>query len=346
MILKTHLNQPAFSPSEAQRWWGGIQDATDKILSWKTKEWTPTLPERYEHIHSWKVRETFQHPDDSEALIMIATDRISTHDVIHHGLIPGKGKALTAMANYWFNYFAQHEETQDIPNQLSETSFPEDFPEEYKESAVVVKKLKALPIEAIVRWYLYGSALKWYYSQSWELATGEYVWEWLQKCSKFPEALFTPSTKEDSWDVNVDYNLMVQKIDEWLQFNDLGHLSAREIWAQVEQYSLSMYNTANNHAQEKWLVLWDTKFEFGLDAEWKVHVIDEVCTADSSRLWEAQSVIEWDEPVAKDKQPVRDYVAEYWKQNPEQNKKPVSIIQMVRGVTAQRYEEISKIFSK
>jgi len=82
---------------------------------------------------------------------MIATDRISTHDVIHQGLIPGKGKALTRMANYWFAYFSQHEDTKDIPNQLSNTSLPADFPQDLVESTVVVKKLKALPIEAIVR---------------------------------------------------------------------------------------------------------------------------------------------------------------------------------------------------
>jgi len=129
----------------------------------------PQLPSRYNLVHSGKVRETYQHPDDPNSLILIASDRISTHDVIHHGLIPGKGKALTAMANYWFKYFGQHEDTKDIPNQLSETPLPDDFPSEYRESAVVVKKLTALPIEAIVRGYLYGSALKDYDSESGKL---------------------------------------------------------------------------------------------------------------------------------------------------------------------------------
>ena len=106
---------------------------------------------------------------------MVATDRISTHDVIHDGLIPGKGKALTAMANYWFEYFSGHETTKDIPNQLSSTPLPDDFPQEWREQTVVVKKLRALPIEAIVRGYLYGSALKGYDSETGKLATGEEV---------------------------------------------------------------------------------------------------------------------------------------------------------------------------
>lgn len=347
MVLKLREKWPVFTPADLGNGGESTSSATQKIIAGEVKEWSPQLPKRYKHIHSWKVRETYQHPDDPESFIMIATDRISTHDVIHNGLIPGKWIALTNMANYWFDYFSKHEDTKDIPTQLSETVLPDDFPIEISESAVVVKKLKALPIEAIVRWYLYGSALKWYNLESWNLETWEQVWEWLKKCSKFPDALFTPSTKEDSWDVNVDYNLMVQKIDEWLHFNNLEYLSAREIWAQVEKYSLNMYNTANSHAQEKWLILWDTKFEFGLDDTGKLHVIDEVCTADSSRLWEAESVIEWEEPIAKDKQPVRDYVMGYWKENSAEDGKkyPVQIIEMIQEVTAKRYDEISAIFS-
>jgi len=331
------------------RKWGSrnpeVVELTSWILSWEIKEWSPKLPERYKHIHSGKVRETFEHPDNPKCLIMIATDRISTHDVIHKGLIEWKWKALTHMANYWFKYFAEHKDTDDIPNQLSNTQFPEDFPPELLESSVVVKKLTALPIEAIVRWYMYGSALKGYNEETWELATWEFVWIGLTKCSKFSKALFTPSTKSDSWDINITFDSMVQVLNEWLHIQWFQHLSGIIIAAQIEQYSLNMYNAANNHAQEKWLVFWDTKFEFWLDSRGKLHVIDEVCTADSSRLWEAQSVVEWDEPIAKDKQPVRDYVADYWKENPEQNKQAVQIIELVREVTAKRYKEISEIFS-
>lgn len=355
MVLKLWEILRTFNaPGEESGVTGGVNDAAADIVSGKTKEGSPKLPDRYKHTHSGKVRETYQHPDDPESLIMIATDRISTHDIIHKGLIPGKWKALTRMANYWFEYFSKHEDTKTIPNQLSDTPFPADFPDELLESAVVVKKLKALPIEAIVRWYLYGSALKWdekkgippYNSETWELWTWEFVWKWLQKCSKFDEPRFTPSTKDDGWDTNVNFETMVRTLQEWLPINGYGEIDARELAEQIKDYSLKMYNAANNHAQEKNLILWDTKFEFGLDGMWKLYVIDEVCTADSSRLWEAETVVEWQEPTSKDKQPVRDYVEQYCKDYPAKDGKKyaVQIIEKIRKLTWERYEEISSIF--
>jgi phosphoribosylaminoimidazole-succinocarboxamide synthase len=338
---------PLFSPDTSWTIWDSdIHHATIALLSGTKKEGSPQLPERYKHAHSGKVRETYEHPDDSNSLIMIATDRISTHDVIHHGLIPGKGKALTTMSNYWFSYFSEHELTKDIPNQLSSTSLPSDFPQELKQQTVVVKKLKALPIEAIMRGYLYGSALKGYDAQTGKLATGEDVGVWLQKCSEFSQPLFTPSTKSDTGDVNINFETMIHQLGEWLNSNNLyQEINAITLAEQIRDYSRRIYNLANAHVQWKGLVLGDTKFEFWLDEKGNLVVIDEVCTADSSRLWEVKSLQAWQEPNAKDKQPVRDFVAKYWEENLDKNKQPVQIPQDVRDMTSQRYGEISSMFS-
>ena len=334
-----------FSPTGDERWPNWVSPQVWVLLSGKQKEWCPDLPERYTLFHSWKVRETYEHPEDSESLIMIATDRISTHDVVHHWLIPWKGKALTQMSNYWFKYFSEHDDTKNIPNHLLNTSLPDDFPEELRNQAIVVQKLTPLPIEAIIRGYLYGSALAWYDSETWRLKTWEYVGKWLHKCSKFEKPLFTPSTKSDKWDENVNFETMVQNLKFWLQDNWYENINADELAKQIQDYSLRIYNTANSHAQEKWLILWDTKFEFALDKNWKLIVIDEVCTGDSSRLWVSHTVIEWKEPTSKDKQPVRDFVSDYWKVNPEKKKQPVQIPPAITEDTSECYQDISTIFS-
>lgn len=125
-----------------------------------------SLPQRYQlgntdYHHSGKVRETIQHPDDADCLIMIATDRISTHDVVHRVGVPGKGEALTSISNYWFSELAKDERTKDIPTQLVEhPTWPDDFPEELKSRSIIVRKLEPLKVEAVIRKHLTGSGLK------------------------------------------------------------------------------------------------------------------------------------------------------------------------------------------
>jgi len=336
--------------------WVGVDHFTAENVSEiiKQKPGCPELPRRYKKIHSGKVRETYQHPDSDSLLIMIATDRISTHDVIHHALVPGKWKTLTRMSNFWFDNFSKHPDTWDIPNQLAspKIKFPEDFPIEYREQAVIAKKMKPLPVEAIMRWYLYGSALEWYDSKTWKLATWQFVWKGLQKCSKFGKPLFTPSTKSDDWDENVDFNQMIKTLDVWLQENWYGHFDPLTLANQVKDYSERLYQRANQVSQEKWLILWDTKFEFGLDVNGKLALIDEVCTADSSRLWTASSVIEWGKPEAHDKQPVRDYVIAYWRDNADEQGKyyweewfkkyPVEIPVEILENCSNRYDDVDR----
>ncbi len=340
--------------------WVWVDHNTADSIAWliQEKPGCPKLPRRYKKIHSGKVRETYHHPDADNLLIMVATDRISTHDVIHHALVPGKWKTLTRMSNFWFDNFSKHPDTWDIPNQLAPANvkFPDDFPAEYRESAVIAKKMKPLPIEAIMRGYLYGSALKWYDKNTWKLATWQFVWKWLDKCSKFDKPLFTPSTKSDGGDVNVNFEEMVETLDRWLQDNWYSHFDPLTLANRVKDYSERLYKRANNVAQERWLILWDTKFEFGLDINGQLTLIDEACTADSSRLWTADSVVEWKEPEAHDKQPVRDYVIEYWKNNPDKNGKyypdkwfkkyPVEIPAEILAECIDRYDDVDNRLQK
>lgn len=276
------------------------------------------LPERYKHIHSWKVRETYENPDNPEELLIIATDRISTHDVVHKNLIPWKWKTLTTISKYWFSELEKDERTKDIKTQIvKDATWPEDFPEELKERTIIVKKLKALPIEAIVRLYLYWTALKWYNSETWLLATWEDIWKWLKKCSKLTESMFTPSTKEKTWDVNINFNNMLSNLRTWLDENGYESKNAQELAEEIKRQSILMYDFINSKANEKWIIVWDTKFEFWLDENWNLVVIDEVWTPDSSRFWKKEWLKEWEEPESYDKQKARDEVIEYWKTHPE-----------------------------
>lgn len=278
----------------------------DDLVWWVSN---PELPEKYQKIHSWKVRETYVNPDNENELLIIATDRISTHDVVHKSLIPWKWTALTRISNHFFDVLSKDEKTKHIPSQMvNPQTFPGDFPQELMERTIVVKRLKALPIEAIVRWYLYWSALKWYNAETWYLATWEYVWKDLVKCSKFNEPLFTPSIKVEKWhDVNVDYDQMVQEL---VKFFDGDEEKANYVANQIKEYSMVIYKTINEYATKRWVTLWDTKFEFWMDNEWKIYLIDEICTPDSSRYWTTSSIIPWKEPISHDKQPVRDEVVE------------------------------------
>ncbi len=286
-------------------------------------------------IHSGKVRNTSAHPTNNERLIVVNTDRISTHDVVHDTVIPWKGENLKSVSDYWVTYFANHPNTSHIPTQRALTHegisewLPSEFQWKWLESRTnVFRKLKPFPIEAIVRGYLYGSAFEGYgkvqsgylsvknkQTGEWEL--GEHVGEWLQKCSAFSESLFTPSTK---WkvDININFDGIITEIQNWLVSEGIcspeaATEKAKTYAEQIREYSLALYNTANKHAKTKWLTLADTKFEFGLDDEWKVTLIDESCTPDSSRYWTTDSIVSWQEPEQFDKQAVRDWVAGEWK---------------------------------
>ena len=244
-------------------------------------------------LNRGKVRDIYAVGDDH--LLIVTTDRLSAFDVILPDPIPGKGAVLTTVSNFWFD------RTGDlVPNQLATMTLEEAVPDAAERAqvegrAIVVRKLKALPVEAIVRGYLIGSGWKDYQ------ATGSVcsiaLPEGLQMADKLPEAIYTPSTKAD-----------VGEHDENIDFDKTVELLGAELAAQVRDVSLRLYTTCADYALGRGIIIADTKFEFGLDDNGRLVLIDEVLTPDSSRFWPADSYAPGSSPASFDKQYVRDYL--------------------------------------
>lgn len=240
-----------------------------------------------------KVRDVYGVGDDH--LLIVTTDRLSAFDVILPDPIPGKGAVLTAVSNFWF------ERTRSIvPNHIADLSLDEALPDaderaQVEGRAIVVKKLKALPVEAIVRGYLIGSGWK-DYQQTGQVC-GISLPSGLQLADKLPQAIFTPSTKA-----------AVGDHDENIDFEQTRVLLGDELAEQVREVSLAIYTSCAGYALERGIIIADTKFEFGLDAEDRLVLIDEVLTPDSSRFWPADSYAPGSSPASFDKQFVRDYL--------------------------------------
>jgi phosphoribosylaminoimidazole-succinocarboxamide synthase len=240
-----------------------------------------------------KVRDVYA--VDDEHLLMVTTDRLSAFDVILPDPIPGKGAVLTAVSNFWFK------RTQDIiPNHLTELSLADVLPDENERAevagrAIVVRKLRALPVEAIVRGYLIGSG--WVDYQKTGQVCGIPLPAGLQMAARLPEAIFTPSTKA-----------AVGDHDENIDFEKTRELLGDELAAQIRDVSLEIYTACAGYALERGIIIADTKFEFGLDEEDRLVLIDEVLTPDSSRFWPAASYAPGNSPASFDKQFVRDYL--------------------------------------
>jgi phosphoribosylaminoimidazole-succinocarboxamide synthase len=268
-----------------------------------------------------KVRDVYAVGD--EHLLMVTTDRLSAFDVIMPDPIPGKGAVLTAVSNFWFR------RTQDIiPNHLTELTLADVLPDEKERAevegrAIVTKKLKALPVEAIVRGYLIGSG--WVDYQKTGQVCGIPLPAGLQMADKLPQAIFTPSTKAD-----------LGAHDENIDFDKARALLGDELAAQVRDVSLEIYTQCAEYALQRGIIIADTKFEFGLDAEDRLVLIDEVLTPDSSRFWPADSYAPGKSPVSFDKQFVRDYLETLdWDKTPPGPVLPVEVIEK----TAEKYRE-------
>lgn len=253
-------------------------------------------------IHKGKVRDIYD--IDDKTMLLVSTDRLSAFDVILPTGIANKGAMLTQMANFWF------EKLKDVvPNHLTgiePTSVVTDAAEKAQlaNRAVVVKKLKALPIEAIVRGYLVGSGWKEYKAKGTvceiPLPAG------LQEASKLPQPLFTPSSKA-----------AVGEHDENISIAQVEALIGKELAAQVAKVAIELYSKAAEYALTCGIIIADTKFEFGLDENGVLHVMDEVLTPDSSRFWPAESYAVGKNPPSYDKQYVRDWLeASGWNKTP------------------------------
>ena len=244
-------------------------------------------------LHQGKVRDIYD--IDANTMLLIATDRLSAFDVILPTPIANKGAILTEIANFWFEKLKHV-----VPNHLTGIN-PDSVVTDPAEKAqlgkraLVVKKLKPLPIEAIVRGYLVGSGWKEYKQAG--TVCGIALPAGLQEASQLPEPIFTPSSKADVGDH--DENITLEKC---------AQLLGKELAEQVARVSIQLYKEAAAYALTRGIIIADTKFEFGLDANGVLHVIDEVLTPDSSRFWPAESYVVGKNPPSFDKQYVRDWL--------------------------------------
>ena len=272
-------------------------------------------------LHRGKVRDLYE--VDAQHLLIVQTDRLSAFDVILDDPIPGKGEVLTAVSNFWFNKL-QHV----IPNHLSGIA-PESVVKgaaeqaQVKGRAFVTKKLKPLPIEAIVRGYLVGSGWKDY--QRTGAVCGIKLADGLREAQKLPEPLFTPSTKA-----------AVGDHDENISYAQAVELLGVDMAGQVRDATLSLYIEAADYAATRGIIIADTKFEFGVDEAGKLYLIDEALTPDSSRFWPADQYQVGSNPPSFDKQFVRD-----WLESSGWNKRAPAprIPQDVLEKTAAKYHE-------
>ena len=273
-----------------------------------------------------KVRDIYE--IDDRHLLFVTTDRISAFDVVMPDPIPGKGELLTRISNFWF-----HKSGNLVPNHLSEMDLrdvlnPDDY-ERLKDRAIVVKRLRPLPVEAIVRGYLIGSGWKDY--QKTGKVCGIELPPGLQQAEQLPEAIYTPSTKA-----------AVGDHDENIDFEQTVELLGAERAEEVRRVSLMLYQLAADYARPRGIIIADTKFEFGLDENDRLVLADELLTPDSSRFWPADQYRVGESPVSFDKQFLRDYLESLdWDKKPPAPHIPPEIIEKTR----QKYQEAYDILT-
>jgi phosphoribosylaminoimidazole-succinocarboxamide synthase len=270
-------------------------------------------------IGKGKVRDIYALGDDK--MLIVTSDRLSAFDVVLSDPIPDKGRVLNEMANFWFGKLGHI-----VPNQLTgidpETVVQEKEKNEVRGRSVVVKKLKPLPIEAVVRGYIIGSGWKDY--QKTGRVCGIELPKGLQQAQKLSEPIFTPATKAETGH------------DENISFEQAAKLVGQANAEKVRDISIRLYKEASEYAAKKGIIIADTKFEFGLDAKGQIVLIDEVLTADSSRFWPADSYQVGMSPPSFDKQYVRDYLETLdWDKTPPAPKLPAEVIRK----TSEKYRE-------
>jgi phosphoribosylaminoimidazole-succinocarboxamide synthase len=274
-----------------------------------------------------KVRDIYDAGENH--LLIVTTDRLSAFDVILQQPIPGKGEVLTRVANFWFNrtrHLIQNH-ISDIP--LSDIVTDDEERAALGDRAIVVKKLRPLPVEAIVRGYLIGSGWKDYQKSGG--VCGIALPENLLQADKLPEAIFTPSTKAE-----------MGEHDENISFEQTIDLLGEDIANRVRDLSLQIYTEAADYARGRGIIIADTKFEFGLDENDELHIIDEALTPDSSRFWPADQYHPGISPPSFDKQFVRDYLETLdWDKTPPAPILPDEIVLK----TAQKYAEAERILT-
>jgi phosphoribosylaminoimidazole-succinocarboxamide synthase len=272
-----------------------------------------------ELIASGKVREIY---DLGDELLLVASDRISTYDVVHPNPIPDKGAVLAAISTFWF------EQTADlVPNHL--VSVTDGVPEEVRGRGMVVKKLKMLPVECVVRGYITGSGWKDY--QQTGAVSGVPLPAGLRESEQLPEPIFTPSTKaEVGHDEAIDFERAAELIGD------------RELAERLRDVSIAVYKFAAEQSRARGIILADTKFEIGLDADGNLTLGDEVCTPDSSRFWPADGYEPGRSQPSFDKQFVRDWASSTgWDKLPPAPEIPQDVVARTRDKYIEAYELIT-----
>ena len=269
-----------------------------------------------EHIASGKVRDIYR--IDESRLLFVASDRLSAFDVVMPTLIPDKGRILTRVAEFWFERTAHIVPNHLLGSNISELALTPREIEWLQGRSMIVKNLKVIPVEAIVRGYLVGSGWKEYLQT--QSVCGIPLPAGMQLADKLPTPLFTPSTKAAAGDH-----------DENISFEVLTKLVGQKLAENIRDISLSLYRYASDYALQRGIIIADTKFEFGLDEQGQVHLIDEALTPDSSRFWPVDSYQTGVSPESYDKQFIRDWLENVnWDKMPPAPAIPDDIVRQTR----------------
>jgi phosphoribosylaminoimidazole-succinocarboxamide synthase len=277
-------------------------------------------------VYRGKVRDSYAVGDDK--LLLITTDRLSAFDVVMRQPIPAKGRVLNAMSNFWFERLGHI-----VPNHLTgiapESVVARDEQAQVAGRAVVARKLRPLPVECVVRGYLIGSGWK-DYQRTGEVC-GIRLPAGLQLASRLPEPIFTPATKAaaGAHDENISFDAAKQALGAELAFK-------------VRTVSLTLYQAAVEYAITRGIIIADTKFEFGIDGDGTLRLMDEVLTADSSRFWPADEYAEGVSPPSFDKQFVRDWLEQqHWNKTPPPPDLPADIVTRTAGKYREALERLT-----
>lgn len=275
-------------------------------------------------ISSGKVREIYE--VDNDKLMIVVSDRISAFDVILPNLVPNKGQVLNRISEFWFDYTKDIVKNHVISTDIKD--FPEEFQkEEFQGRSMLVKKLKMIPIECIVRGYITGSGWKSYKENG--TVCGIKLPEGLEESQKLPEPIFTPSTKAD------------EGHDENISFERTCEIIGKELAEKVKQKTIEVYSKCAEYAASKGIIIADTKFEFGLDEDGELVLADEVLTPDSSRFWPASEYEVGKSQKSFDKQYMRDWL----KENHWDDKNPTPIPDEVIETTRSKYIEAYELIT-
>lgn len=275
-------------------------------------------------FHQGKVRDTYV--VDDEHFLMVTSDRISAFDVIMNEAVESKGKILSRVSNFWF-----HKIESIIKNHLTDIP-PESVVKDHeisliKDRSVVVKRLQPIPVEAIVRGYLIGSGWKDYQSSG--SVSGITLPKNLEQAEKLAQPIFTPSTKA-----------AVGDHDENISFDQMVNLIGKDRAQNIKDKSIEIYNFARDYALDRGIIIADTKFEFGLDNQGNLILMDEILTPDSSRFWDANLYKVGTSPQSFDKQFLRDWLESIdWNKQPPPPSLPSDIIEM----TKQKYQHVEHL---